>query len=262
MAQRERIYFISDIHLGMSPKEDSSQREKLLVEWLESIRKDARELWLLGDTFDYWFEYRKVVPRGFVRFLGKLAQLSDEGVEIHIFTGNHDVWIFGYLPAEIGVTVHRESLLKQWNDHTFLLGHGDGLLPSDRSYRLLQRVFKSRGIQWLYTRIHPNGSTAFAQWWSKLSRNKKDAQVPFLGPDKEHQLIYAREKLAREPGISYFIFGHRHIPFDIKISPDSRVICLGDWINNFTYAVYDGREVLLKQHLPDRGDIITLDSLN
>ena len=262
MAQRDKIYFISDIHLGMSPKENSPRREKLVVEWMESIRKDARELWLLGDTFDYWYEYRKVVPRGFVRFLGKLAQLSDEGVEIHLFTGNHDVWIFDYLPAEIGVTIHRNTLLKQWHDKTFLLGHGDGLLASDHSYRLLQRIFKSRCMQWLYSQIHPNGSIAFAQWWSQLSRNKKDAQIPFLGIDKEHQLIYAREKLTEKPDISYFIFGHRHIPFDIQIAPDSRVICLGDWISNFTYAVYDGKEVLLKQHLPDRGKILKSDKLS
>lgn len=256
MAERKNIYFISDLHLGMSPAGDSRQRENLVVEWLASISGDARELWLMGDTFDYWFEYRKVVPRGFVRFLGELARLSDGGVEIHMFTGNHDVWIFDYLPSEVGLKVHRKPLMKEWDGRRFFLGHGDGLLKSDRGYRLLQGVFKSRTMQWLYTRIHPNGSMAFAQWWSRSSRNKKGAFVPFLGEDREHQIIYARQKIREEPGISYFVFGHRHIPFDIRLDEDSRVICLGDWISNFTYAVFDGKDLQLKRYLEDKGEII------
>lgn len=257
MTERTKIYFASDLHLGMFPDAESLERERSFVDWLEMIRKDASELWLLGDVFDYWFEYRKVVPRGFTRFLGKLAQLSDEGIEIHIFTGNHDVWIFNYLPSEIGLTVHRKPLLQTWGGKRFLLGHGDGLVPSDAGYRLLQRIFQNRVLQWLYARIHPNGSISFAQWWSRKSRSKKGAFVPFLGKEKEHQVRYARKALLKDPGISYFIFGHRHIPFDIRLTDTSRVICLGDWIVNFTYAVFDGHELLLKKHFTDRGEILT-----
>jgi len=256
MAERNRIYFASDLHLGMHPTEDSRTRETYFVDWLEQIRHDAREIWLLGDIFDYWFEYSKVVPRGFVRFLGKLASLADEGIEIHLFPGNHDVWFFDYLPEEIGLTIHQKNLLRTWNNKKFMLGHGDGLLTSDLGYRLLQKVFRNRILQWLYARLHPNGSTSFAQWWSKKSRNKKGAFVPYLGREKEHQVIFAKSYLKRHSHIDYFIFGHRHVPFQIQIAPESQVVCLGDWICNFTYAVFDGEELQLKKYFEDRGTII------
>ncbi|HER09156.1 MAG TPA: UDP-2,3-diacylglucosamine diphosphatase [Bacteroides sp.] len=258
MPESDRIYFVSDLHLGMPPPEESRQREQLFVQWLEKIRRDAAELWLLGDVFDYWFEYRKVVPRGFTRVLGKLATLSDEGVKIHLFTGNHDIWIFDYLPAEIGLAVHRSPLTREWNDRLFLLGHGDGLSRKDGGYRLLQQLFKNPVAQWCYARLHPNLSTAFAQWWSKRSRMKKGLFIPFLGRDQEHQVQFAREKLKENPGIDYFVFGHRHIPYDIRVGEKSRVICLGDWIENFTYAVFDGKTLQLKKFLEDRGEIITM----
>ena len=255
MSERSRIYFASDLHLGMQPAEESLRREKLFVEWLEEIRKDAKELWLLGDVFDYWFEYKKVVPRGFTRFLGKLASLSDEGIELHLIPGNHDIWVFDYLSTEIKLQVHRKSLRKEWNGHRFYLGHGDGLHPGDLGYRMLQGIFKNRVIQWFYARIHPNGSMAFAQWWSKKSRGKKGSYVPYLGPEKEHQLIFARNYL-RKAQVDYFVFGHRHVPFDIAVSNTSRVICLGDWIWNFTYAVFDGKTLELKPYLDGKGEII------
>ena len=256
MAERNHIYFASDLHLGMHPISESQERERWFVEWLEMIRKDASELWLLGDVFDYWFEYRKVVPRGFTRFLGKLAQLSDDGIEIHVFTGNHDVWIFNYLPQEIGLTVHKKQLFRTWGGKRFLLGHGDGLISSDRGYRLLQRLFHNRLLQWFYARIHPNGSTSFAQWWSRQSRTKKGSFVPFLGVEKEHQVRYAKKMLENDPGIDYFVFGHRHIPFDISLNKKARVICLGDWISNFSYAVFDGKDLHLKKQFEERGEII------
>ena len=258
MAERTRIYIASDLHLGMKPRKESLERERSFVMWLEQIRCDARELWLLGDIFDYWFEYRKVVPRGFTRFLGKLATLSDEGVEIHIFTGNHDVWIFDYLPEEIGLTVHHEPVTRTWNNKRFLLGHGDGLLHSDRGYRFMQGIFRNRFLQWLYARIHPNGSIAFAQWWSKKSREKKGAYVAFLGEEKEHQVMFAKRILEKDPGINYFVFGHRHIAYQIRLSETSQVVCIGDWITNFTYAVFDGEELYLKRYYEDRGEIIKI----
>ena len=258
MPERTRIYFASDLHLGMHPLEESRQHEQLFVQWLEEIREDAIELWLLGDVFDYWFEYSKVVPRGFVRFLGKLAALSDDGVKIHLIPGNHDVWIFDYLTQEIGLEVHRKPLFRTWNSHLFLLGHGDGLYRGDYIYRLLQGIFKNRILQWFYARIHPNGSMAFAQWWSKKSRLKHGTFGDYQGADKEHQVQYARKKLKDDPKIEYFVFGHRHIPFDIRVGEQSRVICLGDWIGNFTYGVFDGEEFQLKKYLKDQGSIIKL----
>ncbi len=256
MSGRRNIYFASDLHLGMQPKEDSLRRERLFVEWLEEIRKDAAELWLLGDVFDYWFEYKKVVPRGFTRFLGTLALLSDEGVEIHLIPGNHDIWVFDYLPAEINLKVHRENIRRTWNKHHFLLGHGDGLYRGDHGYNMMQRIFKNRTIQWFYARIHPNGSTAFAHWWSAKSRMKHGALGSFMGADREHQVQFAKRTLAKHPEIEFFVFGHRHIPFDIRIGEKSRVICIGDWIGNFTYGVFDGDEFRLEKFLPGKGEII------
>lgn len=256
MTEKRHIYFASDLHLGMQPPEESLWREKLFVHWLEEIRKDAHELWLLGDVFDYWFEYKKVVPRGFTRFLGALASLSDEGVAIHLIPGNHDIWVFDYLPKEINLKVHRKSLNRVWDNQLFFLGHGDGLYPGDVGYKMLQGIFKNRLIQWLYARIHPNGSMAFAHWWSKKSRNKHGALGSFMGVDNEHQLQFARKELEKHPEINYFIFGHRHIPYDIQIAENSRVICLGDWIGNFTYGVFDGKEFHLKKYLPGKGEII------
>jgi UDP-2,3-diacylglucosamine hydrolase len=258
MAEKKHIYFASDLHLGMIPAEDSLRREKLFVKWLEEIRADASELWLLGDVFDYWFEYKKVVPRGFTRFLGALASLSDEGVKIHLIPGNHDIWVFDYLPLEIGLQVHRQSLTRTWNEKLFHLGHGDGLYKGDRLYRMLQAIFKNRTVQWFYARIHPNGSMAFAQRWSRKSRSKTGAIGAFYGADREHQVQFARKELEKNPSIDYFVFGHRHLPFDIRISDKSRVICLGDWIGNFTYGVFDGKEFQLKKFLPDQGEIVSL----
>jgi UDP-2,3-diacylglucosamine hydrolase len=256
MAEKQSIYFASDLHLGMQSPEESLRREKLFVQWLEEIRHDASELWLLGDVFDYWFEYRKVVPRGFTRFLGTLASLSDTGVEIHLIPGNHDIWIFDYLPGELNLKVHRKSLRKTWNGHRFYLGHGDGLHQGDLGYKLLQRIFKNKLLQWFYARIHPNGSMAFAHWWSKKSRMKHGALGAFLGADREHQVQFSKQELEKHPDIEYFVFGHRHIPYDIRIAENSRVICLGDWIGNFTYGVFDGQEFRLEKYLPEKGEII------
>jgi len=256
MAEKHRIYFASDLHLGMQPAEKSLEREKLFVKWLEEIRGDVTELWLLGDVFDYWFEYKKVVPRGFTRLLGTLASLSDAGVQLHMIPGNHDIWIFDYLPGEINLKVHRKPINRVWNNHKFLLGHGDGLHPGDRTYRMLQGVFKSRFVQWFYARIHPNGSMAFAHSWSKKSRMKNGALGTFKGADQEHQVQWARKELGTRPDIEYFVFGHRHIPYDIRIAENCRVICLGDWIGNFTYGVFDGTEFRLEKYLPEQGEII------
>lgn len=253
MISGKKIYFASDMHLGMYPAEISRKREIHIVNWLEKIRSDAEELWLLGDVFDYWFEYRKVVPRGFNRFIGKLAQLADEGIPIHLFTGNHDVWFFDYFPEEIGATIHRDPVSVEMNGKILFLSHGDGLTKMDRGYLFLKSIFRSRFLQWCYARIHPNGSTAFAQWWSRKSRYGKEMVHPYKGDELEEQVIFARKKLKEVPEIDYFVFGHRHIPYDIEIAPGKHAICLGDWISNFTYGIFDGKSFSLETFPPPEG---------
>lgn len=245
-----RIYFVSDLHLGLHPVETSRQRERKFVQWLDEIKEDAEALYLLGDIFDYWFEYRKVVPRGFVRTLGKLAELSDRGIDIHFFTGNHDVWVFDYLPSEIGLTVHNGPLITVLSGKRFYIAHGDGLGPGDPGYKLLKAIFHSKVLQWLYARIHPNASTAFAHWWSKKSRYSKGVSEAFQGEEKEDQIVFARKILEKEH-FDYFIFGHRHVAMDINLNGTSRLINPGEWIFGSSYAVFDGEVCLLKEYQPD-----------
>ena len=250
--EKKKIYFASDLHLGMYPLEESREREKHIVAWLNSIEDSMLELWLLGDIFDYWFEYAKVVPKGFTRFLGKLADLSDKGIPVHVFTGNHDVWMFKYLQTEIGATIHHHHLILELGEKTFYLAHGDGLTSRDNGYLFLKSVFTSRFLQWCYARIHPNTSTAFAQWWSKKSRYGKGFATPFKGDENEEQVLFSKAFLADNPDIDLFIYGHRHIPYDISIGEDKHVICLGDWIFNFSYGEFDGQEFKIQTHKPLR----------
>lgn len=239
-----KIYFISDLHLGLYPPERSAERERLLVNWLDSIKHDAAELFLLGDIFDFWHEYRHVVPRGFTRFLGKIAELSDLGVKLHYFTGNHDIWVYNYLPAEIGLSLYRNHITRTLNGKRFYIGHGDGIGSGDTGYKLMKWGFTNKVLQWLFARIHPNASMAFGKRWSKSSRYAKGIVAdPYRGDDHELQVLFARDTLTKEH-VDYFIFGHRHIPFDVRVG-NSRVVNLGDWINNFTYAVWDGAELAL-----------------
>jgi UDP-2,3-diacylglucosamine hydrolase len=245
-------YFISDIHLGLYPPEKSAVREKILVAWLDSIKMDADELFLLGDIFDFWHEYRHVVPRGFVRFLGKLAELSDLGIKLHLFTGNHDIWVYDYLPSEMGVIIYRDNKTFTFDGKKFLLGHGDGLGPGDHGYKLMKWGFTNKVLQWLFARIHPNASIAFGKNWSKSSRYAKGIIAePYKGDERELQIVFARTVIQKEP-MDYFIFGHRHVPFDVRIGPHTRVINLGDWINNYTYAVWDGTELQLHSIVPEK----------
>lgn len=236
---RNTIYFASDMHLGMHPLEKSRFNEQRIVEWLNTISDSAAQLWLLGDVFDYWFEHKRVIPKGFSRFLGKLAELSDRGTEIHIFAGNHDVWYFDYLPAEIGAIIHHEPLIIDLLGKRLFLAHGDEVNPKDRGYRFLKKVFQNKFLQWCYARIHPNASAAFAQGWSRRSRYSKEMAHPFKGEDKEEQILFARNHQQENPEIDLYLFGHRHVPYDVKIGEHCRAICLGDWIVNFSYGVLD-----------------------
>lgn len=248
LPENRKVYFLSDAHLGLPPGEKSLEREKLLSRWLEEVKSDAHCIFLLGDIFDYWFEYKKVVPRGFTRVLGKIAEITDSGIPVYFFTGNHDVWIFDYLPSETGIKVYRKEVRISINGKRFLIGHGDGVGEAEKGYRLLKWIFTNKTLQWLYARIHPNTATSFAHTWSKHSRLSKDAFLPFLGEDKEFQILYSKEVLRYEH-FHYFVFGHRHLPLDFRLADNSRMICLGDWFINFTYAVFDGTEMELKSYL-------------
>ncbi|MFN8154299.1 MAG: UDP-2,3-diacylglucosamine diphosphatase [Bacteroidia bacterium] len=239
------IYFISDFHLGVPDHARSLEREKKIVRWLNSIRDKAAAIYLMGDVFDYWFEYKHAVPKGYVRLLGKLAELSDAGVELHYFTGNHDMWVFDYLPNEIGLQLHREPIFRDYNGKKFYLGHGDGLGPGDHGYKFIKKVFANRLAQWLFARIHPNFGISLMKYFSKKSRIATgDDDSIFLGEDKEWLVIHCKEVLKKEY-FDYFIFGHRHLPLDIRLNENSRYLNLGEWISHFMYAEFDGQDVML-----------------
>lgn len=222
----------------------------MLVDWLDGIQTEISELYLLGDIFDFWHEYKHVVPRGFTRFLGKLAQLADKGVRLHYFTGNHDIWVYDYLPQEIGLTLYRDPVIREIQGKRFYIGHGDGIDEGDTGYKLMKWGFTNKVLQWLFARIHPNASMAFGKRWSKSSRYAKGIVAdPYRGNDQEMQVIFARKTLEKEH-FDFFLFGHRHIPFDVRIG-NSRVVNLGDWINNFTFAVWNGKDLELHSIMPD-----------
>lgn len=246
----KKLYFVSDAHLGLPPAEKSMFREKLLVKWLDEKKTDAAAFFLMGDIFDYWFEYRKVIPRGFSRFLGKLAEICDSGIPVYFFTGNHDVWLFDYLPQEIGLEVFRKPLSIKINNTRFYLAHGDGLGPGQFSYRFLKFIFTNKILQWMYARIHPNSATGFAHRWSKKSRFSKGNYVPWMGEDREHLIIHSRE-IEEQEHHDYYIYGHRHVVREFDITSESCVIYLGDWFVNFTYAEFDGEKTSLFKYPED-----------
>lgn len=246
MTSGKKIYFASDMHLGAPNWADSLVREKKLVSWLDTIKLDAEAIYLVGDIFDFWFEYKHVVPRGYVRLLGKLAELTDSGIPIHVFTGNHDMWIFDYLPKETGVIMHREPIDVKFGNHLFHIAHGDGLGPGDRGYKFLKKVFASKVCQWLFARFHPNFGIGLANFWSRRSRSHTKKKDEFHGEDKEWLVIYSKEKLNEQP-YDFFIYGHRHLPLEIDIEGKAKYVNLGDWIEYFTYGEYDGQSLTLKK---------------
>lgn len=245
MAIRDKIYFASDFHLGVPLQDKTYAREKHIVRWLDHIKADAAELYLMGDVFDFWFEYATVVPKGYIRFLGKLAELADSGVKITLFKGNHDMWMFGYLKDQLGATIIDNELVISRGGKTFYLHHGDGLGPGDRKYKTLKKFFRSRLCQWLFARLHPNLGIGIAQRWSAHSRIASGGKETFQGEDREWLVLYVKERLKIQR-YDYFIFGHRHLPLDIALPTGSRYINLGEWINYNTYAVFDGENLELK----------------
>ena len=241
----KKIYFASDNHLGAPTAEESALRERIFVAWLDHIKADAEVLFLLGDLFDFWFEYKTVVPKGFVRVLGKLAELADTGISIHFFVGNHDLWMLDYLEKEIGIKVYHQARDFTFNDQHFFIGHGDGLGPGDKGYKRMKKIFTNRFLQWCFRWLHPDIGMRLGHYLSvknKLISGEKDAV--FLGEKEEWLVQYAQRKY-QEKARDYFVFGHRHIPLDLPVEANARYINLGDWITHYTYAVFDGETLEL-----------------
>ncbi len=247
MQAGKNIYFASDFHLGVPTFEKSLERERKVVAWLSSIQNDAEEIFLVGDLFDFWFEHKHTAPKGYLRFLGKLAELSDKGTRIHVFTGNHDMWMFDYLSKEINCVIYRAPIERDFNGKKFFIGHGDGLGPGDKGYKFIKKIFANKFCQWCFARLHPNFSFGLANYFSKRSRIMTGTSDGiYLGDDKEFLVQFCKEYTLKNK-IDYFIFGHRHLPLDMKINNDCRYINLGEWINYQTYAVFDGTELKLNK---------------
>jgi UDP-2,3-diacylglucosamine hydrolase len=241
----KKVYFLSDFHLGAPNDTESRKREDRLVRFLQDARKDAGIIFIVGDIFDFWFEYKTVVPKGFVRILGTLAQMADEGIQLHIFTGNHDLWMQDYLSKELNAKLYFEPQAFTIQNKQFLIGHGDGLGPGDKGYKLLKKIFTNPICQWLFRWLHPDAGIQLANYFSRKSRAKTgNADEIFLGEDKEWLILYTKEK-AKTMEVDFFIFGHRHYAIDLKINDKSRYINLGDWIRLNTYAVFDGTDLHL-----------------
>ncbi len=242
-----KIYFASDLHLGVPNREKSLVREKLFVQWLDEIKNDAEAIYLVGDIFDFWFEYKKAVPKGYVRLLGKLAEISDLGIPIHIFTGNHDMWLFDYLEDEINAHIYREPIEISIKGKRFFISHGDGLGPGDNGYKLIKKIFKNKLCQWLFERIHPNLGISIAQYWSKKSRIANGEKDESYHGEKEWLTQFCKEKM-KTIEVDYFIFGHRHLPLEVDLGNNTIYINLGEWVNYNSYAVFDGKRLELKRY--------------
>ena len=244
----KNVYFLSDFHLGVPDAASSLQREKLIVQFLDSIKNDAHTIFLVGDMFDFWFEYKRVVPKGFVRLLGKLAELSDAGIQLHFFVGNHDMWMSDYFQKEMGIPVYFKPQVFKINGCSFYIGHGDGLGPGDHGYKMMKKVFRNPVCQWLFGVLPPVVGMGLAQYFSGKSRGETShPEEKFLGEEKEWLLIYCKEVLQKEVH-HFFVFGHRHLPIDYRLSTESRYINLGEWMNFQTYAVFDGMNMVLKSY--------------
>ncbi|MCO5269253.1 MAG: UDP-2,3-diacylglucosamine diphosphatase [Brumimicrobium sp.] len=244
----KKIYFASDFHLGVPSYEESRKREDLLVQWLNEVSKDAETIFLIGDIFDFWFEYKHAIPKGFVRLQGKIAELTDKGIQIHFFTGNHDMWMFGYHEKELGITMHREPITFEAQGKKLYIGHGDGLGPGDKGYKMIKKIFANRFFQWCFARLHPNFGIGIANYFSRSSRAATGTiDEKYLGDENEWLAIYSKEILQKEH-FDYFVFGHRHLPINIALSDSSRYYNLGDWLRYYTYGVLDNGEFHLKTY--------------
>ncbi len=245
MPSQKNIYFASDQHLGIPSHAKSLEREKKFIQWLDIVKQDAEAIFLLGDLFDFWFEYKKVVPKGFVRVLGKLGEIKDSGIPIHFFVGNHDLWMHDYFEKELNIPVYHSHKEFIFGNKSFLIGHGDGLGPGDKGYKRMKKIFTNPFSKWLFRWLHPDLGVRLAQYMStknKLISGQED--IKFLGEENEWLVQYAKRKL-KTKHYDYFLFGHRHLPMEIKVGENSTYINTGDWITYFTYAVFDGKKLKL-----------------
>ena len=245
MEAKNKIFFASDFHLGLKAGDTPLSREKKVVSWLEKVSEEATEIYLLGDIFDFWWEYRLVVPRGFTRFLGTVASLTDKGIPVHFFTGNHDMWTFNYLSDECGMIIHDSPLTTTLNGKIFHLAHGEGLGTLDNGYKILLKIFRNKPLRKMYSALHPSIGVGIGHMWSLNSRLGKGLSKEFLGEEKEDLLRYANE-ISSQQKIDYFIFGHRHLAMTYKLKNGSEVFILGDWINKSSYVEWDGKNLSLK----------------
>ncbi|MFT3992723.1 MAG: UDP-2,3-diacylglucosamine diphosphatase [Dysgonomonas sp.] len=267
----KKVYFLSDVHLGSAAHKKLLNEQELteiaskgldinyyarhkierrLCAWLDMAKKDAKAIYLLGDIFDYWFEYKNVIPRGCVRFLGKIAEITDSGIEVHFFIGNHDIWLTDYLEKECNLIIHREQFVTEIYGKKFFLAHGDGLGDDSLSFRLLRKLFHSKACRVPFAAIHPRWTVGFAYWWSNHNR-ATGTDPAYMGEDKEHLVLFAKEEIKKTPDINFFIFGHRHIMLDLMLSATSRVSILGDWLSYFSYGVFDGDNFTLEVYEED-----------
>ena len=249
LASDKKIYFLSDFHLGAPDAASSLQREKQVVKFLDQIKQDAAEIFLVGDMFDFWYEYRKVVPKGYTRLFGKLAELSDAGIPMHFFVGNHDMWMKDYFQEELNIPVYFEPKEFERDGKRFLIGHGDGLGPGDKGYKFLKKVFRNPFCKWLFGILPPYLGMGLANYLSRRSRAQTGAsEEVFLGEEKEWLIIYCKEILKKK-NFDFFVFGHRHLAIDFRLNDSCRYINLGDWIHYYTYAVFDGNNFELRSFL-------------
>lgn len=246
----KKVYFISDVHLGILDYESSLKREKILVNWLDGIKNQALEIYLLGDIFDFWFEYKDVIPKGYTRLLGKLAELTDLGIKVFYFTGNHDMWHQEYFTKELNIQLHRKPTEKYIGNKYFMIGHGDGLGPDDKSYKIIKKIFQNRISQKIFSFFHPRIGIGLANFFSRKSRIN-NAQEVFLGEDKERLVLYCKYKLTQKH-YDFFVFGHRHLPMSVSVGKNSLYVNTGEWINTFSYAVFDGEDVKLEYFDPKK----------
>lgn len=245
MAESQKIYFASDFHLGLPAGSPPLEREKKVVRWLNSIRNDAKAIYFLGDIFDFWWEYKLAVPRGFTRFLGTSASITDSGVPIHFFTGNHDMWVGDYLSRECGFIIHTAPLTTKFDGKTFHLAHGEGLGTKDIGYKILLSIFRNRPLRAMYSSLHPSIGLGIGHRWSLSSRLGKGISKGFLGEESEDLIRYARTML-RDSKIDYFVFGHRHLAMTYKLKEGTEIVFLGDWLRKGSYAEWDGNQLIFK----------------
>ena len=242
-----KIYFASDQHFGAPTPELSFPREQKFIQWLDIVKQDADAIFLLGDLFDFWFEYKTVVPKGFVRVLGKLAEIKDSVIPIYFFVGNHDLWMGDYFQKELNIPVYHDNQEFTFNGKKFLIGHGDGKGPGDMGYKRMKKVFTNPISKWLFRWLHPDIGVKLAQYLSVKNKLISGAEdVKYLGEDNEWLVQYCKRKLETKE-YNFFVFGHRHLPLEIELTENSKYVNLGDWIGYFTYGVFDGEKLELKE---------------